>query len=126
MIPASGFYEWQKREDGKQPFQIGLQPGESFAMAGLWEHREKGDGPNESCTIITTDANDLMQPLYDRMPVILRSDDYDAWPDPSSHPAALQGLLHPYPDDDLIAYPMSRAVINPRNDRPECAEPITE
>jgi len=124
LIPASGFYEWQKRDDGKQPYQIAMRSGKPFAFAGLWEQWEKGDGPIESCAIITTEANDLMAPLHDRMPVILRPDDYDAWLDPASDAGALQGLLQPYPDDDLTAYPVSKVVNNPRNDRPECVAPM--
>jgi putative SOS response-associated peptidase YedK len=124
LLPASGFYEWQKRDDGKQPYQIGLKSGQPFAMAGLWEHWEGPDGPVESSSIITTDANELMEPLHNRMPVILRPDDYDAWLDPASDPKTLQELLQPYPDDDLTAFPVSRAVNNPRNDRPECVEQL--
>jgi len=126
LIPASGFYEWQKRDDGKQPFQIGLKSGQPFAFAGLWERWHKEGAPVESCTIITTDANDLMEPLHNRMPVILQPDAYDVWLDPASDPASLQGLLRPYADDDLVAYPVSRAVNNPRNDRAECVEPVKE
>lgn len=124
LIVADGFYEWKKLDDGKQPYQIGLRNGKPFAFAGLWERWEKGAEPIESCAIITTEANDLMSPLHDRMPVILRPDDYDAWLDPSGDAKALQGLLRPYPDDDLVAYPVSRAVNNPRNDRAECVEPV--
>ena len=82
LIAADGFYEWQKRDDGKQPFHIRLRSGEPFAFAGLWERWAKGAEPVESCTIITTDANEMTEDLHDRMPVILPKDTYDLWLDP--------------------------------------------
>jgi putative SOS response-associated peptidase YedK len=123
LIVADGFYEWQQ-QDGKQPYLIRLRTGRPFAFAGLWERWEKGSEPVESCTIITTDANDLLGRLHDRMPVILPPENYDRWLMPEQDPQTLAAMLRPYPDDELVAYPVSPVVNNPRNDRPECVEPL--
>lgn len=125
LVPADGFFEWKQQDGGKQPYHIRLRSGEPFAFAGLWEHWDKGKAPVESCTIITTDANDFMSSIHDRMPVILTPDAYDAWLDPHNQDAeALTGLLRPYADDDLTAVPVSTIVNNPRNDVPGCVEPV--
>lgn len=87
LIPATGFFEWQQRPGGKQRMLIRLESGEPFAFAGLWESWRPRDNPDaapiHSCTIITTDANELVAPIHDRMPVILAPDDYSAWLDPN-------------------------------------------
>jgi putative SOS response-associated peptidase YedK len=96
-----------------------------FAFAGLWEHwggQESSDV--DSCTIITTDANDLLRPIHDRMPVIPREDDYDRWLDPKlEDTGTLEGLLKPYPPEEMTAYAISALVNGPRNDSPACIEP---
>lgn len=122
LIPADGFYEWQKVDGGKQPFHIRLRSGEPFAFAGLWERWNKGPEPIESCTIITTEANETMQDLHDRMPVILPKDAYDHWLDPQQDAVTLIGLLQPYASEPMTAVPVSKMVNNPRNDVPECLE----
>ena len=76
---ADGFYEWQRTSGRKQPYFVGLQSDRPFGLAGLWERWEKHGQPVESCTILTTDANELMQPIHERMPVILPPDAYDLW-----------------------------------------------
>jgi putative SOS response-associated peptidase YedK len=98
LIPATSFYEWQARPGGgkKQPMDIALKDGEPFAFAGLWSRWDRGDEPLETCTIITTSANDAVEPIHDRMPVILHTDDYDRWLEPGSKPEALTKLLRPY------------------------------
>ena len=119
FIPASGFYEWQ-RTNGKQPYNIRMKDGRSFAFAGLWEHWEHENEAIESCTIIVTAANDLMKPIHDRMPVILNPQDYELWLDTNvSDKAKLLPLLSPYRGKDLEYYPVSKMVNNPKNDRPE-------
>jgi putative SOS response-associated peptidase YedK len=97
----------------------------AFAFAGLWEHWQSPEGSEiESCTIITTAANALMQPIHDRMPVILQPQDYEQWLDPAIQTGkSLQPLLRPYPDEAMMTYPVSKAVNNPRHDRPDCIEP---
>ncbi|MGE0608592.1 MAG: SOS response-associated peptidase [Pirellulales bacterium] len=124
LIPADGFYEWQKQGRQKQPFYIHRADDRPFALAGLWEHWDKSDQVLLSCTILTTSANGLMAQLHDRMPVILGPDDYAQWLDPAQDSAdVLQPLLRPCPDDWLAAYPVSTEVNNPRHQGPELIEP---
>ncbi len=126
LIPADGFYEWQKTPDGKQPFYIRMQDERPFGFAGLWERWDRGDEPIESCTILTTEASERLRPLHDRMPVIVSPEDYARWLDPRLEQAEdLMPLLRPYTDDSLVALPVSRVVNSPRNDRPECIQPIS-
>jgi putative SOS response-associated peptidase YedK len=124
LIPADGFYEWQQREQGKQPYFIHLQDRRPFAFAGLWERWERGGAVVESCTIIVTGANALMRPIHERMPVILPPDAYRAWLDPARTPADLAALLTPYAGQDLVAEPVSALVNNPRNNGPELIRPL--
>ncbi|MCT7949933.1 SOS response-associated peptidase [Ancylothrix sp. C2] len=125
LVVADGFYEWQTQGKKKQPFYFKLKNGEIFGFAGLWEHWEKDGNVVESCTIITTNANDLMQPIHDRMPVILHPKDYDLWLDPDQEKVdVLQGLLQPYSQEEMTAYPVSTIVNKPANDSPECVEPV--
>jgi len=125
LIPASGFYEWQKEGKQKQPMYIRLRDRRPFAFAGLWEHWEPKEGePLESCTIVTTDANEFMVPIHNRMPVILASQDYDRWLDPTVPPDSLQAFLKPYAVNEMEAYAVSKMVNNPRNDILQCVEPI--
>lgn len=126
LILADGFYEWQTQNGEKQPFYFRLENGETFAFAGLWEHWEKGEGePIESCTILTTEANELMRPIHDRMPVILEAKNYEQWLDPEAKKIELlQSFLQPYPSEEMSAYPVSTKVNNPKNDRAECIQPI--
>ena len=120
IIPADGFYEWQAQAGGKQPFYIRLAHGGSFGLAGLWEHWKSPERAwIETCTILTTAANALMQPLHDRMPVILPPEAYALWLDPALHdPAPLQALLGPYPANLMVAAPVSKAVNKVANDDP--------
>jgi putative SOS response-associated peptidase YedK len=118
-------YEWQKTgAKTKQPFYIRLAKDGPFAFAGLWEHWEGADSAAvESCTIITTDANDLLRPLHDRMPIILPEQEYDHWFDPQlDDPMKLQALLKPYPAEEMTAFPVSTFVNSPRNKSPRCIE----
>jgi putative SOS response-associated peptidase YedK len=94
LIAADGFYEWQKTgAKTKQQFYIHRRDGKPFAFAGLWEVWSKGEEPVESCTILTTEANDLMRPLHDRMPVILDAKDYDRWLDPAQQDPKEAGAI---------------------------------
>ncbi|MBD2580429.1 SOS response-associated peptidase [Oscillatoria sp. FACHB-1406] len=124
LIVADGFYEWQAREAKKQPFYIQVENGEPFAFAGLWETWKDTTGESiESCTILTTEANETMQPLHARMPVILNPKDWDFWLDTSiSEPEPLKSLLIPYQAEAMSAYPVSAKVNNPRYDRADCLE----
>jgi putative SOS response-associated peptidase YedK len=128
LVPADGFYEWQKLNGGKQPFFIRLQDGRPFAFAGLWEHWQgPEDAVLESCTLLTTGPNELMQALHNRMPVILPPQDYALWLDPQvGQVERLQPLLRPYPAAEMIAYPVSRRVNSPENDDRLCIEPLSQ
>lgn len=122
LILADGFYEWQEQGGKKQPFYFALQDGKPFAFAGLWEGWEKSeDEAIESCTILTTEANELMRPIHDRMPVILDPKDYDKWLDPEvQKPESLQSLLQPYQSEEMNFYPVSTKVNNAKTDSPDC------
>lgn len=123
LIPADGFYEWQRRDDGsKQPFYLHLADRRPFAFAGLWEHWEGEDRSIDSCTIVTTAANAVVAPIHARMPVILDEAMAGRWltaSDPNGLAALLQGL----PGEGLRAYPVSTHVNAPRHDDPACLEP---
>jgi putative SOS response-associated peptidase YedK len=126
LIVADGFYEWQKLAGGKQPWFIAQASGEPFAMAGLWESWRPAEdaAPLETCTIITTAANDMMRPLHDRMPAILDGAAVERWLDPAAEPASLEPLLAPAPDGLLHAVPVSRRVNSPANDDPGLIERV--
>ncbi len=125
LIVADGFYEWQKRGAAKQPYYIRLRDGGPFGFAGLWERWHREGQTIESCTIITTEANELMRPLHDRMPVIVPRSQYAAWLDPKTTGGeAIQKLLQPYPTDEMTAYPVSTVVNNPRNETAQCVAPL--
>jgi putative SOS response-associated peptidase YedK len=124
LIPADGFYEWQKLGNAKQPYYIRMQDGQPFAFAGLWEHWEREGQVLETCSIVVTDANALMQPIHERMPVILTPEQYCLWLDPAEQRAEKLGqLLTPYAGNDLVAYPVRTLVNSPRNNGPELVAP---
>lgn len=121
LLVADGFYEWQKTDGKKQPYYIRLKEDGPFGFAGLWERWKKDGTSIESCTIITTDANELMAPIHDRMPVIMAPDAYDLWLDPAVQESErLQPLLRPFSAGELTAYPVSTLVNSPRNEQAEC------
>jgi putative SOS response-associated peptidase YedK len=123
LILADGFYEWQRTDSGKQPFHIRMQDESPFAFAGLWEGWDKGDGLR-SCAIITTEANDLVGEVHNRMPVILHAEDYEMWLDLDfDEREPLTSLLKPYPAETMEAYPVSRRVNKPSNNEPGVVEP---
>lgn len=127
LIPADGFYEWQKQAGGKQPMFIRPAEGEArpFAFAGLWEVWRDPDGSAlQSCTILTTTPNELMAPIHNRMPVIVEPEDCDQWLHPEPNPELGLHLLRPYPAEKMTAYPVSTIVNNPRNETPDCIRPI--
>lgn len=121
LVIADGFYEWQRQEGKKQPFYFRFQNGQPFAFAGLWERWRSPDGEEiQSCTILTTEANDLLRPIHDRMPVILDSKDYDLWLDPAVQSTEPLQLLRPYQAEAMTSYAVSTKVNNPANNTPEC------
>lgn len=124
LILADGFYEWRKMGNGKQPFHIKMEDEKPFAFAGLWERWERDGEEIRSCTILTTEPNDLLRKVHDRMPVILPPEAQATWLDPEIRdPAPLLPLLAPYPSGAMTVYPVSRAVNSPSNDGPGCVEP---
>lgn len=126
LVLADGFYEWKKVADGKVPMYISAKSREPFAMAGLWEIWKDPSGElAHSCTIITTSPNSLMEPIHNRMPVILPKEAEATWIDPElEDPGALNSLLIPYGADDMEAYAVSTLVNAPKNDFPECLLPV--
>lgn len=122
LVVADGFYEWQRQEGKKQPFYFRLQDKKAFGFAGLREHWQAPDGEViESCTILTTAANELMHSIHDRMPVILDPKEYDLWLDPTVQKIEpLQQLLRPYQSEAMMSYPVSTLVNKPTNNSPEC------
>jgi putative SOS response-associated peptidase YedK len=125
LVVADGFYEWKATGGKKQPFYIRMRDERPFGFAGLWESWNKGEQPVESCTILTTEANNLMRPLHDRMPVILDSKDYGVWLDTAmQEPKTLEPLLGPCRAEEMTAYPVSTLVNSPRNDSARCVEPV--
>ncbi len=128
LVLADGFYEWRRLERGKQPFYVRLRDERPFAFAGLWEHWEGSDeAAIDSCTLMTTEPNDLIRPVHSRMPVILAPKDYDLWLDPGVQKAdLLRPLLRPYPSEGMLAYPISTWVNKPKNDSPRCIEPLAQ
>ena len=128
LVVADGFYEWQRHQGKKQPFYFQLRDEQPFGFAGLWENWTNPDGEEiSSCTIVTTAANELLQPIHDRMPVIVSPQDYDLWLDPQQQkPQALQHLLSPYPASEMTAYPVSTLVNSAKHNSAECIIPLDE
>jgi putative SOS response-associated peptidase YedK len=128
IIPTSGFYEWQRHPDHKTktPYYIHMTSKLPFAMAGLWDIWSTSDGSEiRSCSIITTTPNQLIAPIHNRMPVILKPSSYSLWLDPrESSPLALDPLLQSFPADYMAAYPVSTFVNSPGNDSPVCIQPL--
>lgn len=120
LVPADGYYEWQKTEDGKQPFYIHRADDRPLAMAGLWESWHAGQPDAvESFTIITTDSNADTAHVHDRMPVFLEPDDYSVWLDPEFQDRPLlESLLKPYPNGELEMKAVDKGVNNPKNAGP--------
>ncbi|WP_404790727.1 SOS response-associated peptidase [Altericista sp. CCNU0014] len=122
LIPADGFYEWQKVKSGsKQPFLFTVGDRSLFAFAGLWESWND----IETCTILTTAANPLLRTVHDRMPVILNPEDYARWLDPTPRePQQLSGLLQPFPDKSMQAISVSTRINFAKVDDAQCIEPL--
>lgn len=125
LIPATGFYEWQKREDGKQPYRFRRKDLEPFAFAGIWEFAKLDGEEILSAAMIVGEANPLVGGVHDRMPVMLMSEDYDSWLGPTSV-EDLKALLKPYDPVLMEAYAVNRAVNNVKNDTEECIEPVAD
>lgn len=128
LVPANGFYEWKRAPGGKQPYFIEPVKGQLMLFAGLFDEAKQADGsPLESFSIITTEANDAMSELHDRMPVILDDDDFEAWLDRDlAEFEPLEHLMRPAPDTAIAIHAVSKDVNNTRHNGPGLIEPIEE
>src|SRR4051794_18925041 len=128
LIPADGFYEWLEDGHGKRPVWISRPDGEFFAFAGLWAElpERSGDEVIHSCTIVTCEPNELIRPIHDRMPVVLRPDVEGAWLDPHAETGDLHALLAPAPEELLVVREVGDFVNNVREDGPHLIEPREE
>jgi len=127
LIPSDGFYEWSEAEGGKQPIYIRRQDRGVFAFAGLWDRWENNSEVIESCTILTTEPNDLLKKYHHRMAVMLQPEDYDIWTDPELTDAEpLLELLKPYPTELLEAFLVNKTVNKATNESPECIQPAEQ
>ena len=128
LIPANGFYEWQARlgSTSKQPYFICMTDRSLFAFGGLYAEGQGSSGSQQdTCAIITTEPNELMAEIHNRMPAILDRDAEQAWLDHELvEPEAVIHLLRPYEADRMEAYPVSSKVSSPRNEGPELIEPL--
>ena len=127
LIPADGFYEWQRMGSVKQPYCFEVGEGGVFAFAGLWDQWKNPEGQIiESCTILTTTPNSLVADMHDRMPVIVTPDKYDLWLDPDVNDFdAIRDILKPYDAAQMRRYPVSRKLNNSKIDDAESASPVT-
>lgn len=126
IVPCSGFYEWKKVDKKtKIPYHIKPENDNFFAFAGLWDSWNKDGGNLTTFAIITTTPNELIEPIHDRMAVILSKEDEQTWLDPNNqNPDVLVSLLKPYPSEEMQAYEISTFVSNAKNEGPECIAPI--
>ncbi len=127
LIPADGFYEWKKEGNYKVPYFIYQKSEKPFSLAGLWESWKNPDGITlYTFTIVTTEANDLLRELHDRMPVIVPPEKREAWLSPADTDAAsLSALLKSYDESTLDFYEISRLVNSPQNNSPQCIVPVS-
>lgn len=127
LIPASAFYEWVRAEKEKIPYCIRRKDKSPMAFAGIWESWNGPEGPIQSCSILTTAANKILESIHPRMPVILPDVDFDQWLDiRNNNPDQLTPFLKPCAADLLEAYRVDQRVNNPRNDGPECLDPAEQ
>ena len=125
LVLADGFYEWQKLEGGKVPYRITLKNEEPFAFAGIWSTIHDAAGKeHQTFAIITTEANELMAPIHNRMPVILQERDEEDWLNPQVSLDDAQAMLAPFPAELLTAYTVSPKVNSPANNTPEVIERV--
>ncbi len=126
LVVADGFYEWKQEGKAKQPYFIRFRDDRPFGIAGLWEVWEGADHTAiESCALFTTEANGVLRPIHDRMPVIVAPGDYATWLDPAiQDPRRVAPLLRPYSEAEMEVYPVSRLVNRPDNDDPKCVQRV--
>jgi putative SOS response-associated peptidase YedK len=123
LVPAAGFYEWKRIGRVSQPYLVRPRAG-LLAVAGLWDEWEGGGRRLETCTLLTTQANERIAPVHDRMPVLLDRDRFTRWLDPGSRADDVASLLVPYPAEKLVVEPVSTLVNRVDVDDPRCLEPV--
>ena len=128
LIPADGFYEWQRVEGRKQPYFIGLESQQALMFAGVWERWRGAEGKTVvSCAIITTEANATLNPIHHRMPVLLDDHQFESWLDPRlTDSGELSGMLLPYTHEPMAAYPVSTFVNKASNNDERCWQSMTD
>ncbi len=126
LVVASGFFEWEKKEKEKHPVYIYLKDKNLMVMAGLHEMWISGEEKIlETCTIITTTSNTLLEPIHNRMPVIIHEKDMDIWLNTANHPVEeVLSLLKPYPSDKMNFHYVSSLVNSPKHNSPDCIAPV--
>lgn len=128
LLPADVFFEWQGRsgQRGRQPWAVAMKDGGVFALGGLWDYwRPSGEEKGlVSCTILTTEPNDLLRPIHDRMPVILAPSHYDAWLEAATPLPEVRGLLAPFDANAMRAWRVGLGVNDPKDDEPSVLEPV--
>ena len=126
IIPADGFYEWQKMGGRKRPYFFRMRDDRPFGLAGLWERWAGGGGEVlDSCTILTTEANEVLRPVHDRMPVILHPEEYSLWLKADERERAmLKELLRPYPAEEMVGYPVGTLVNSPGHNRADLIDEV--
>jgi putative SOS response-associated peptidase YedK len=125
ILPVDGFYEWKaiKGQEAKQPYAIAMKDGQPFGIGGLWENWKDPNSGEwiRTFAVITTDANELVAEIHDRMPLILKAADYQRWlgeePDPHD-------LLRPFPAEPMRMWPISTRVNRPENDEPSLLDEV--
>lgn len=125
-VLVDGFYEWRQEGRIKQPFLIARADGRPFALAGLVGPAAEGDPLPGSCAVLTTSANELVAPVHDRMPAILRPDELGAWLDPARPAESVAALLRPFPAPEMSMRRVSVKLNNPRHDGPEVLAPAEQ
>jgi putative SOS response-associated peptidase YedK len=127
LVPADGFFEWEKTPAGKQPWHIGMADRSVLAFGGIWEYRAReGEPPLLTCAILVTSANEVVRGIHERMPVIVRAHDYAGWLDPTlESPTLIAPMLEPYPAAEMRAHRVSKRVNDADNDDPELLSPIS-
>ncbi|WP_045221531.1 SOS response-associated peptidase [Desulfonatronum thioautotrophicum] len=126
LIPANGFLEWKKSGARKQPFLVRFENLELFSMVGIWESwkNPKTSEIIDSCAILTTSANEVVATIHDRMPVIIKPEDYSTWLSPESRREQIDVMLQPYADTPTHIQPVSTRVNSPKNNDPDCIVPV--
>lgn len=124
LIPADGFYEWQRSGKIAQPYFFHMRDESPFAFAGIWDRWQRDGKVIASCAIITTAANELLTSIHDRMPVILPPESHDRWLSDDSKPVTLRNLLAPYPASEMMSHPVSYDVNHPKIDDEYLTRPV--